>query len=150
MIPRTRQFTVRTLIFLVFCICGLLAGYRVGFDRGYTSGDERRLRETLVARVYPVGDLIAGEPVPWNPSQQLPDYSTLIELITAAIEPTSWDDVGGPGSIVPQLETLSVVVNQKPSVHEALERLLTDLRRVKRRLPHRVPPAAVEECVNPG
>ena len=29
-----RQFTVRALLFCVFCVCGLLAGYRIGFDRG--------------------------------------------------------------------------------------------------------------------
>jgi hypothetical protein len=30
-----------------------------------------------------------------------PDFDALIELITSTIEPQSWDDVGGPGSIAP-------------------------------------------------
>ena len=30
-----------------------------------------------------------------------PDFDSLIELITSTIKPTSWDEVGGPGSIMP-------------------------------------------------
>ena len=128
-----RQFTIRALLFCVFCICGLLAGYRIGLDRGYNSGHERRRRETLVTRVYPVDDLMTYGPRPGGTSQDWPDYQSLIELITSTIEPTTWDDLGGPASIAPQLETLTVVVYQTPSVHDDLERLLSDLRRVKLR-----------------
>ena len=30
-----------------------------------------------------------------------PDFDSLIDLITSTIKPTSWDEVGGPGSIMP-------------------------------------------------
>lgn len=137
-----RQFTVRALLFCVFCICGLLAGYRVGFDRGYNAGHERRARETVVARVYPVNDLLSYGRAPGNASQDWPDFDTMLQLITCTIAPESWDDVGGPGSIVPELETLSVVVRQTPSIHEDLERLFSDLRSAKQRLQRQAPSEA--------
>jgi len=40
------------------------------------------------------------------------DFDSLIELITATVKPTSWDSVGGPGSIKGFETNLSLVVSQ--------------------------------------
>src|SRR5690242_15930380 len=89
---RRIYFGLGTLLFVVLCFAGLFAGYRIGFDRGYAAGDLKHASEELYNRVYDVGDLVT-----------LPDgrkdFDSLIELITTTIEPNSWDDVGGPGSI---------------------------------------------------
>ncbi len=59
------------------------------------------------------------------------DFDSLIELITSTVKPTTWDDVGGPGSIK-QFETnLSLVISQTQDVHEEIEDLLQQLRRLQ-------------------
>jgi hypothetical protein len=50
----------------------------------------------------------------------------LIDTITTTVEPNTWDDVGGPGSIT-SLGGL-LVVQQTPSVHDKLATLLDTLR----------------------
>ncbi len=59
------------------------------------------------------------------------DFDSLIDLITATIEPDSWDDVGGENSIQ-QFETnLSLVVSAPNEVHEEIADLLRQLRRLQ-------------------
>jgi general secretion pathway protein D len=59
------------------------------------------------------------------------DFDSLIELITSTVRPTTWDDVGGPGSIAPFETNLSLVVSQTQEVHEELADLLEQLRRLQ-------------------
>ena len=59
------------------------------------------------------------------------DFDSLIDLITSTIEPTTWDDVGGPGSIAPFETNLSLVVSQTQEVHEEIVDLLEQLRRLQ-------------------
>ncbi len=59
------------------------------------------------------------------------DFDSLIELITSTINPDSWDDVGGPGSIKEFATNLSLVVSQTQDVHEEIEDLLEQLRRMQ-------------------
>ncbi len=60
-----------------------------------------------------------------------PDFDSLIDLITSTIKPTSWDGVGGPGSIAPFETNLSIVVSQTQDVHDELVDLLEQLRRLQ-------------------
>lgn len=60
-----------------------------------------------------------------------PDFDSLIELITSTIKPTTWDSVGGPGSIAPFETNLSMVVSQTQDVHEEIVDLLGQLRRLQ-------------------
>ena len=59
------------------------------------------------------------------------DFDTLIELITATIEPDSWEEVGGPGAIDGFPGNLSLVVSQTQDVHERIIDLLEQLRRLQ-------------------
>lgn len=59
------------------------------------------------------------------------DFDSLIELITSTIQPTTWDDVGGPGSIAGFETNLSLVVSQTQEVHEEIADLLEQLRRLQ-------------------
>jgi general secretion pathway protein D len=60
-----------------------------------------------------------------------PDFDSLIELITTTIEPDTWDEVGGPGSIAPFETTLSLVVSQTQDIHDQIVDLLEQLRRLQ-------------------
>ena len=59
------------------------------------------------------------------------DFDALIDLITSTIKPTTWDSVGGPGSIAPFETNLSIVVSQTQDVHEEIVDLLEQLRSCK-------------------
>ncbi|MCE9546448.1 MAG: hypothetical protein K8T25_13155 [Planctomycetia bacterium] len=59
------------------------------------------------------------------------DFDGLIELMTKTIEPESWDEVGGPGSIKPSQGNLSLVISQTQEVHEKIADLLEQLRRLQ-------------------
>ena len=95
-----------------------------------TRPEEAETRLTTV--VYPVGDLVsARDPTTgeiWSGGQA--DYDSLIDLITSTVQPTTWDDVGGPGSISPFPETSCIVLSQTQDVHEQVDALLATLRRV--------------------
>ena len=57
------------------------------------------------------------------------DYDSIIETITSTIACHSWDEVGGPGSIVPMEPTLDLIVSQTAAVHKQIEALLARLRK---------------------
>jgi general secretion pathway protein D len=59
------------------------------------------------------------------------DFDTLIELITSTIAPDSWDEVGGAGAIEQFPVNLSLVISQTQEVHEQIQDLLDQLRRLQ-------------------
>jgi general secretion pathway protein D len=54
------------------------------------------------------------------------DADSLIDLITTNVNPESWDEVGGPGSI--SAYNGLIVVTQTPEIHKKIERVLDMLR----------------------
>jgi general secretion pathway protein D len=69
---------------------------------------------------------------PGNPGgAAMADFDSLIDLITSTIQPTTWDEVGGPGSIAPFETNLSLVISQTQEVHEEIVDLLEQLRRLQ-------------------
>jgi general secretion pathway protein D len=60
-----------------------------------------------------------------------PDFDSLIDLLTSTVAPTTWDTVGGPGSVAPFVTNLSIVVSQTQEVHEEIVDLLEQLRRMQ-------------------
>ena len=59
------------------------------------------------------------------------DFDSLIELITTTVQPTTWDEVGGPGSIAPFETNLSLVISQTQEVHDQIKDLLEQLRKLQ-------------------
>ncbi len=75
--------------------------------------------EILVTQVYRVGDLLDG-------SRARLTIHQLIDAIVETVQPDSWDDNGGPGSIIPLGQAL--LVSQKFDCHEQMTDLLELLR----------------------
>ena len=103
----------------------------------------------LETRVYDVADLVAA-----RDEQQRPynDFGQLIEAITSTIQPTRWDTVGGPGSIA-QVEAAGItalVVSHTYQMHEAVEKLLADLRKAERPGVENAPPVRKRPKLDPG
>lgn len=59
------------------------------------------------------------------------DFDSLVELVTQTVEPTSWNEVGGPASVQPFETTLSLVIRQTQQAHEEIQDLLAQLRRLQ-------------------
>lgn len=78
----------------------------------------------LEVRVYPVQDLI--EPVGLTRRSPDTEASRLTDVIQSSVEPESWQDNGGRGTVRHYRGTL--VVLQTTKVHQAVERLLAELR----------------------
>lgn len=89
----------------------------------------------LVLKMYPVRDLVSAESEFRPPSArreaQTRDFDSLIELITATIAPTTWDEVGGPGSITEFAHSQALAFSQTAEVHEEIAELLAALRRTR-------------------
>lgn len=71
----------------------------------------------LFTRTYPVADM--GD---------APEFHRVVEAITSTVLPSSWDEVGGPGSIVVVPGSQSIVISQTRSAHDEVLSLLRSLR----------------------
>jgi hypothetical protein len=95
------------------------------FDLTFTVQDgvlkitsKERADEVLSIKVYPVGDLVT-RPRGWGP---------LMNLIKSTIQPDSWDDNGGPATIVPFPSGGLLIVSHRRDVHAELRDLLAAMR----------------------
>lgn len=93
-----------------------------------------------ITKVYDVKRVVRADWVPdWRTppgAKEVPyayayDFDSLIEIITTTIAPTTWDEVGGPGSITGYDGRAgpALVVSQTYVVHEQLGNLLRKLER---------------------
>ena len=99
------------------CGCGLILEE---LDLTYLIQDEvlkitskEKADEVLITQVYRLNGVVSQNDRTRHTAQ-------LIDLITSTIQPDSWQDQGGPGSIDPFRGLL--VVSQKLDVHEEIQR----------------------------
>ena len=113
-----------------------------GIDLTYVADDgfllittQTEAENKLRFQIYPVADLVSTDSE--FRSQLDPggkdgnDYQSLMNIITGVLAPTSWDDVGGPGSLSAHLKSGAIAVSQTDEIHEQLAELLANLRRVR-------------------
>jgi hypothetical protein len=79
--------------------------------------------------VYDVADLVTCRD---EKGELWEDFDQLIETITSTVKPTTWDSVGGPGSIAPGTYASAkvLVIAQTGEVHELVAALLEKIRDV--------------------
>ena len=91
-----------------------------------TTPEEAEMRLAVV--VYPVGDLVGAGP------EAAAAFDRLVKVITWCVEATTWDSVGGPGSVVaaqfPNVDAL--VVAQTQQVHDEIAAVVESLRELMR------------------
>jgi general secretion pathway protein D len=105
------------------------------------NGSSATISPTALAQVTPPGGMGFGQPPAGRGALgngpggvgggSMADFDSLIELITTTVAPQTWDSVGGPGSIAPFANNLSLVVSQTQEVHEQIADLLQQLRRLQ-------------------
>jgi RNA polymerase sigma factor (sigma-70 family) len=86
-------------------------------------GEAKDLDRKLAIKVYSVFDL-AGPP---EPEQK--EATTLLRAITKTIDPPSWDEAGGQGSIEYVQAAGSIIVRQTAENHKQVQDLLEALRK---------------------
>ncbi|HUT88248.1 MAG TPA: hypothetical protein VMY37_02015 [Thermoguttaceae bacterium] len=102
-------------------------GAMFAVDSGATSGGAMSAGGGM-GGLWPSGSLIAG-----NDFVQLPDFDSLIDLITTTVAPESWDDVGGAGSCAPYDQVLAI--SQTIAIHLEIEAFLDSVRAQRQALP---------------
>ena len=129
--PITRNVKGTTLASALDLMLGQL-------DLSYTIHDEVLLLTSKTAaeamlstKTYPVADLLVADASAVGGARN-GDYQSLIELITSSIAPTTWNEVGGPGTIQASRVAEAIVISQTFRTHREIENLLTDLRTVRR------------------
>jgi len=95
--------------------------------------------ETLTTTVLDVSDLVVcrdRHDALWD------DYDPLIDAITSTVLPTSWEDVGGAGSVRGASfgGAKVLVVAQTPQGHEEIAKLLAGIREIAKKTPNAPPP----------
>ena len=112
--------------------------------------------ERLITRWYPVWDLHPGAANSQVESSEMPQLASelnapphiagLIKLMTVAVQPDSWEDLHGPGSVVYAKEIQCLIIRQtSPAQHEILQflRLWREAKRMERAAVAGIAPNAV-------
>lgn len=98
-----------------------------------TTAEEAELK--LSTKVYEVTDLVLCRDAS---GRVLADFDSLIETIAYSLDPASWDEVGGPGSIVPMTARNAhvLVISQTFCNHLKITDLLGRLRQAAAERPN--------------
>src|SRR5207248_5680909 len=85
-----------------------------------------RARGRLVQKTYAVADLVGAK------ARKAPRSAakSLVDCIKTTIEPRTWSDQGGPGTVDYFPKGSALVVNQTPDVQEQVAEFLAALRRL--------------------
>jgi hypothetical protein len=88
-----------------------------------------KARDMLVTRVYYLGDLVQstgpfGGAPQWGTfldfQQTMANVETIVKSITASIDPLSWKERGGPGTVTFHYPSMSIIVRASAEVHATL------------------------------
>ncbi len=79
-------------------------------------------------RVYPVRDLVTVEDAQGNSSQ---DYKSLLDVVRESVQPASWTEIGGAGTIKFLATSGSLIVSQPADVQREISALLETLRKAR-------------------
>jgi len=97
------------------------------------------VESTLFTRIYDVADLVVCRD---EKDRLVDDYDGLIEVITATVFPTTWDEVGGPASIIGDSfgSAKVLVISQTGESHEEIVEVLKKIRTIAAKYPDAEPP----------
>jgi hypothetical protein len=99
----------------------------------------------LTTKVLDVSDLVVCRD---SKGKSWEDYDRLIAAIKSTVMPTTWDDVGGPGSMAPgDFGTArALIVSQTQRVHGKIAAMLAELRAVAKKTPDLGPPVREKDA----
>ncbi len=128
------RYSIATLLFAAFCIAGTFCGYRFGYQDGYGTGAEKRESERPYVKVYSLADVLdldsdktrsQDQPVFYTNHHEWTEY--LIDAIHMTVASDTWENMGGgPGTMIPGPDGLTIIVYQTADIHEEIANLLRD------------------------
>ncbi len=99
------RLSLRLALLMIVVVAGSLWGYRRW--AGY---------ETPKTWTYPVADLVPGEGTS--------SFQSLIDEITTTIQPGTWAEAGGGGTVTPFLLSRSLIIKSNLIAHQEIAQLL--------------------------
>ena len=111
---RGLRFSMATLLFVVLCLCGYLAGHKQGYRDGKALWDIM----PLYHKVYLASDLLDSET----------EFDEIMSNIAREVVPESWEDTGGNCTVKAFPEKGSLVVGANSYVHEEVVKYFKTLR----------------------
>ncbi|WP_425395364.1 hypothetical protein [Aeoliella sp.] len=124
------RFGIGTLLFLTACLAGYFAGYQLGAEAKL----EAIRQQEVCSIVYDVSDLVVMES---DGELVATDFDPLLDAIYGTIASDSWVVNGGPDAYIqPHPSTQSLVISQKPAVHNQIRDLLAQLQRAAEKRDH--------------
>jgi len=88
----------------------------------------------LETMLYPVKDFVRYDPATGRQHSKRAvwgEFDHLIEVITTTVEPETWEELGGPGSLYPEPYNDCLVVSQTHKVHRKVAEMLQQVRAAK-------------------
>ena len=120
------RFRIRSLFLVALMVAIALSAFRYGRDVGYSEGERIGFAEGLSAKpyvkTYRVSDLV--RPTPSAGGVAFANFEPLMNEILTEVQPASWDGAGGPASLAPYPQNLSLVVSQTSRGHDELAEFL--------------------------
>ncbi len=81
--------------------------------------------------VSPPADRGSRKTAAWQPEAETLNWRLLMDMIMATVDPDSWTQSGGQGTISISEPTLGLVIRQKPSAHDRITELLGKIRTLR-------------------
>jgi len=117
---RAPRISMATLLFVVLCVCGYLAGHKQGYRDGKALWDIM----PVYGEVYLASDLLEDR----GPTEVDSELDKIVSRIKREVVPECWEDAGGNCTVKAFPENRSVVVGANQYVHEEIKVHLKTLR----------------------
>lgn len=115
-----------------------------------TTIEDAQSPQNMNVSIYPVADLVDYFRLPANEGGSVAmDFDSLINIVTTTIEPDSWQDVGGPGSISGHENSRTLVISTRRDIHQKIAGMLNTIRRAKRLQSLSMPSLPISSTASP-
>jgi general secretion pathway protein D len=105
-------------------------------NRGANNGSAQSMNPNMMAQYHPMGaqnGFGVGGPTAsgGRGGAALADFDSLMTLIQTTVVPDTWEALGGPSTMSPYAQNLSLVISTTSEVHDQISELLASLRRLQ-------------------
>ncbi|MGV3485042.1 MAG: hypothetical protein ACO1RT_11550, partial [Planctomycetaceae bacterium] len=104
-------------------------------NRGQNAGAAQAMNPNMLAQYHSMGSQggfgLGNPPAGGRGGASLADFDSLMTLIQTTVVPDTWEALGGPSTMSPYAQNLSLVISTTSEVHDQIAELLESLRRLQ-------------------
>jgi general secretion pathway protein D len=104
-------------------------------NRGANNGSPQAMNPNMLGQYHSMGSQggfgLGNPPGGGRGGASLADFDSLITLIQTTVVPDTWEALGGPSTMSPYAQNLSLVISTTSEVHDQILELLESLRRLQ-------------------